>query len=74
MDDLPSFLAAASPTQYHGALVELGVNTVKDFVDVDDLDLVNMGMNKIEVRRLRRKATPMVIGPSLDDPDQCTLF
>jgi hypothetical protein len=53
-DALGAFLADAKLSQFHGALVELGVAQPAHLEEADDADLEGIGMKSIEIRRLRR--------------------
>eukprot|EP01047_Picozoa_sp_COSAG01_P039015 COSAG01_NODE_3199_length_6426_cov_6.255726_2_plen_144_part_00 len=39
----------------------MGVATIADFQDVDDEDLIGCGLNKIQIRRLRRRLLEMTV-------------
>ena len=53
---LKSALEAARLSQYEEALRQLGVGTAADLVDVEEQDLIEIGMKKVEARRLVRLA------------------
>ena len=56
-DSLKSALEAARLSQYEEALRQLGVVTAADLVDVEEQDLIEIGMmKKVEARRLVRLA------------------
>jgi hypothetical protein len=52
--DLASALAGAKLLQYEHALRELGCVDAGDLADVEEEDLLEMGMKKIEAKRLMR--------------------
>ena len=54
MADLQSFLEGVRLAQYYNALTGLGVSTPADVSDLEDADLVGIGMKKIEINRLMR--------------------
>ena len=56
-DSLKSALETARLSQYEDALRQLGVVTAADLVDVEEQDLIEIGMKKVEARRLVRLAT-----------------
>lgn len=39
----------------------MGVATIEDFQDVNDEDLIGCGLNKIQIKRLRRKLLEMSV-------------
>ena len=39
----------------------MGVATIRDFEDVEDEDLIDCGLNKIQVKRLRRQLLEMTV-------------
>ena len=51
---LTEALATARLTQYEDALRELGCEIVQDLADVQEQDLMEIGLKKIEIVRLRR--------------------
>jgi hypothetical protein len=53
---LTDFLAEARLEQYETALRDLGCAQVADLQDLEEADCMEMGMKKIEVKRLRRIA------------------
>eukprot|EP01048_Picozoa_sp_COSAG05_P012407 COSAG05_NODE_1237_length_5434_cov_7.991565_5_plen_161_part_00 len=69
MADLRGVLAAANLAKYHDGLRDIGVASPDDFVDVDDEDLLDIGMTKVEVKRLRRNAA----GGAATDPAPATI-
>jgi hypothetical protein len=56
--DLSTVLKAAKLSQYEDALRELGCAEPEDLGDIEEADLVELGMKKIEMKRLQRIATP----------------
>ena len=69
MADLRGMLATANLAKYHDGLRDIGVVSPDDFVDVDDEDLLDIGMTKVEVKRLRRNAA----GGAATDPAPATI-
>jgi hypothetical protein len=53
-DDLASALQGAKLSQYEHALRELGCADAADLAEVDEAELLELGMKKIEVKRLMR--------------------
>ena len=53
-EDLSSALQSAQLSQYETALRELGCTVPADFADLEDEDLMEMGMKKLEISRVRR--------------------
>jgi hypothetical protein len=53
---LTDFLAEARLEQYETALRDLGCAQVADLQDLEEADCMEMGMKKIEVKRLHRIA------------------
>ena len=51
---LESFLAANTLTQFMEALVELGCASVDDLKELDEEDVMEIGMKKMEVKRMQR--------------------
>lgn len=57
-DDLSSALRGAHLSQYEDALRELGCINFEDLKDLDAEDMMEIGMKKIEIRRLQRYCPP----------------
>ena len=55
-DSLKAALETAHLSQYEDALRQLGVGTAADLVDLEEQDLIEIGMKKIEAKRLMRLA------------------
>jgi hypothetical protein len=55
-DDLASVLAAARLSQYEDALRSLGCAEVEDLAELKEAELLELGMKRIEVKRLMRVA------------------
>ena len=53
-EELSTALQAAQLSQYETALRELGCTVPADFADLEDEDLMEMGMKKLEISRVRR--------------------
>ena len=53
-EDLSSALQSAQLSQYETALRELGCTVPADLADLEDEDLMEMGMKKLEISRMRR--------------------
>ena len=53
---LKAALETAHLSQYEDALRQLGVGTAADLVDLEEQDLIEIGMKKIEAKRLMRLA------------------
>ena len=53
-EDLSTVLQSAQLSQYETALRELGCTVPADFADLEDEDLMEMGMKKLEISRMRR--------------------
>ena len=51
---LAAALESARLAKYENGLRELGCEIIADLADVEDQDLMELGMKKIEVTRLRR--------------------
>eukprot|EP01050_Picozoa_sp_SAG11_P006008 SAG11_NODE_449_length_9392_cov_16.435381_9_plen_552_part_00 len=51
---LSSFLKKAGLTKYKDALLELGTLFIEDMEELDESDFDTIGMNQIEIKRLRR--------------------
>eukprot|EP01050_Picozoa_sp_SAG11_P006005 SAG11_NODE_449_length_9392_cov_16.435381_6_plen_579_part_00 len=51
---LSSFLRKAGLTKYKDALLELGTLLIEDMEELDESDFDTIGMNQIEIKRLRR--------------------
>ena len=56
--DLETVLKAAKLSQYEEALRELGCAEPEDLADLEEADLVELGMKKVEIKRLARIAKP----------------
>ena len=56
--DLSGVLSAARLSQYEEALREMGCVLPDDLREVEEADLMELGMKKIEIKRLLRSATP----------------
>lgn len=54
--DLSSALQGAKLSQYEHALRELGCALASDLAELEEVDLLEIGMKKIEVKRLKRLA------------------
>ena len=54
-------LTAAQLHAFCAPVRSIGVATTEDFQDVDDEDLIGCGLNKIQIRRLRRKLLEMSV-------------
>ena len=52
--DLSEALSAASLSQHEAALRELGCSATADLQDLEEADLVEIGLKKLEIRRLMR--------------------
>jgi hypothetical protein len=52
--DLTSALAGANLSQYEDALRQYGVNSVEDVQDLQEADCIELGMKKLEAKRLMR--------------------
>jgi hypothetical protein len=59
---LSAALESARLAKYDDALRGLGCEIVQDLADVEDQDLVELGLKKIEVTRLRRLQMPQAVG------------
>jgi glycerate kinase len=55
MAALDQLLTTANLTSYTSALMTLGVTGPADIADMDDEELTDIGLTKVEVRRLRRE-------------------
>ena len=55
---LTKFLAMHRLAEYEGALRRMGAKVVEDLVDVEEADLVGMGMNLLAQRRFMRVSRP----------------
>ena len=53
-EELSTALQAAQLSQYETALRELGCTVPADLADLEDEDLMEMGMKKLEISRMRR--------------------
>ena len=53
-EDLSTVLQSAQLSQYETALRELGCTVPADLADLEDEDLMEMGMKKLEISRMRR--------------------
>lgn len=53
-EDLSEALSAAKLSHYEDALRALGCAMASDLRDLDESDLMEIGMKKIEVKRLQR--------------------
>ena len=56
-DDLSTALKGAYLATYEHALRDLGCVELEDLSSLDDEDLMEIGMKKIEIKRLRRMCT-----------------
>ena len=54
--DLSAALASARLSEYEAALREFGCTAVEDLADLEERDLLEIGMKRIEVKRLQRIA------------------
>ena len=52
--NLSEALSAVSLSQHEAALRELGVSATADLQDLEEADLVEIGLKKLEIRRLMR--------------------
>ena len=52
--DLTSALAGANLSQYEDALRQYGVNSVEDIQDLQEADCIELGMKKLEAKRMMR--------------------
>ena len=52
--DLSAALASARLSQYEAALRELGCKVTEDLAELEEQDLMEIGMKKIEAKRLQR--------------------
>ena len=55
--DLSTALAQVNLSEYEDALIELGVSAPADLADLEEADCIEIGMKKLEVRRLMRIAS-----------------
>ena len=53
-EDLTTTLKQARLEKYEAALRELGCTTASDLGDVEESDMTEIGMKKIEIKRLQR--------------------
>ena len=53
-DDLSTALKGAYLIKYEDALRELGFTSLEDLAQLEETDMVKVGMNKIEIKRLQR--------------------
>eukprot|EP01047_Picozoa_sp_COSAG01_P037739 COSAG01_NODE_3018_length_6713_cov_20.002570_7_plen_63_part_00 len=58
---LVELLTAAQLDAFREPIEAMGVGTITDFQDVEDEDLISCGLNKIQVKRLRRKLLEMAV-------------
>ena len=62
-DELSALLAAANLPQHEAALRELGCQSPADLAECDEQDLLDVGMMKVEVKRLVRQVRELAARP-----------